>query len=334
MQPDHPQPRDATAPGARRVPDASGVPLPARVKLVEVGPRDGLQNEAAFVATATKIGLIERLLDAGARHIEAASFVSPKWVPQMADGAQVLAGVANAAGRADAVLSALVPNLRGLEAALAARCDEVAVFAAASESFSRANIQCSIAESLARFVPVIEQARQAGVPVRGYVSCVLGCPYEGEVAPAQVAAVAGELYRMGCHEISLGDTVGRGTPLATRHMLDACVREVPVAALAGHFHDTWGMAVANVFAALQAGVAVFDASVSGIGGCPYSPGATGNLASEDLVYLCDGLGIETGIDLGRLVAAGETISAALGRPGVSRAARAWQARSAAAVACA
>ncbi len=312
--------------------DASGVPLPARVRIVEVGPRDGLQNEATLVATATKVELIERLADAGLGHIEAAAFVSPRRVPQMADGAEVLRALPRREG---VVLSALVPNRRGLEAALAARCDEVAVFAAATEAFSRANIECSIAESLARFVPVIEAAREAGVPVRGYVSCVMGCPYQGEVAPAQAAAVAGELYRMGCHEISLGDTVGRGTPLATRRLVAACAREVPLAALAGHFHDTWGMAVANVCAALAAGIAIFDASVAGIGGCPFSPGATGNLASEDLAYLCEGLGIETGVDLAQLVEAGEFISRALGRPGASRVGRAWRARHAAgAAACA
>ncbi|WP_144113252.1 hydroxymethylglutaryl-CoA lyase [Paraburkholderia sp. BCC1886] len=300
-----------------------GPGLPARVKLVEVGPRDGLQNEAAFVPTAIKVELIRRLMDAGITWIEAASFVSPKWVPQMADGAQVLAGIERRDG---VVFSALVPNLKGLDAALAARCDEVAVFAAASESFSQKNINCSIAESIERFVPVVEKALAAGVRVRGYVSCVLGCPFEGEIDPAQVAAVTARLHQLGCYEISLGDTIGTGTPLKTRRMIEACANEVPLTALAGHFHDTWGMAAANVYAALQSGMAIFDSSVSGIGGCPYSPGATGNVATEDIVYLCDELGIETGIDLPALAEAGSFISAALQRDTSSRVARALQAR--------
>jgi hydroxymethylglutaryl-CoA lyase len=293
--------------------------FPDRVKIVEVGPRDGLQNEASFVPTAIKVELIQRLVDAGVRWIEAAAFVSPKWVPQMADGAQVLRDI----GRRDGVVfSALVPNLKGLDAALDAKCDEVAVFAAASETFSRKNINCSIAESLDRFVPVVENALTAGVRVRGYVSCVLGCPFEGAIDPQQVAAVAARLYRMGCHEISLGDTIGTGTPLKTRRMIEACAKDVPVEALAGHFHDTWGMAAANIYAALQAGVACFDSSVSGIGGCPYSPGATGNVATEDVVYLCHELGIGTGIDLAALIDAGSFISDALKRETSSSVARA------------
>jgi hydroxymethylglutaryl-CoA lyase len=293
--------------------------FPDRVKIVEVGPRDGLQNEASFVPTAIKVELIRRLADAGVRWIEAAAFVSPKWVPQMADGAQVLRDI----GRRDGVVfSALVPNLKGLDAALDAKCDEVAVFAAASETFSRKNINCSIAESLDRFVPVVENALTAGVRVRGYVSCVLGCPFEGAIDPQQVAAVAARLYRMGCHEISLGDTIGTGTPMKTRRMIEACAKDVPIEALAGHFHDTWGMAAANIYAALQAGVACFDSSVSGIGGCPYSPGATGNVATEDVVYLCHELGIGTGIDLAALIDAGSFISDALKRETSSSVARA------------
>jgi hydroxymethylglutaryl-CoA lyase len=297
--------------------------LPARVRIVEVGPRDGLQNEPLFVPTATKVELIRRLVDAGVTYIEAAAFVSPKWVPQMADGTQVLHETDRRQG---VIFSALVPNIKGLEAALEAKCDEVAVFAAASETFSQKNINCSIAESIDRFAPVVERALREGVPVRGYVSCVLGCPFEGEIDPLQVARVALRLYEMGCHEISLGDTIGTGTPVKTRRMIDACAGDVPVSALAGHFHDTWGMAAANVYAALQSGVATFDSSVSGIGGCPYSPGATGNVATEDVVYLCHELGIETGIDLPALIDAGTFISRALNRDTSSRVARAMAAQ--------
>ncbi|WP_321905568.1 hydroxymethylglutaryl-CoA lyase [Paraburkholderia tropica] len=305
--------------------DGTSAALPASVRIVEVGPRDGLQNEAALVATADKIALIERLANAGLAHIEAAAFVSPRWVPQMADGAQVLGGIERRKG---VTYSALVPNAQGLDAALGARVSEVAVFAAASESFSRKNINCSIDESLMRFEPVIEHARQAGIPVRGYVSCVLGCPFEGEIAPEAVASVAAQLYRMGCHEISLGDTIGTGTPLKTQRLIAACAHDVPLERLAGHFHDTWGMAASNVYAALESGVSVFDASVGGLGGCPYSPGASGNVATEDLVWLCEGLGIETGVDLAALVETGTWICAALGRPNASRTSRAWQARAA------
>ncbi|MGF6241057.1 hydroxymethylglutaryl-CoA lyase [Paraburkholderia sp. GAS38] len=297
--------------------------FPAQVKIVEVGPRDGLQNEPSFVPTATKVELIRRLANAGVTHIEAAAFVSPKWVPQMADGSHVLREIERRDG---VVFSALVPNLKGLEAALEARCDEVAVFAAASETFSQKNINCSIAESIDRFAPVVERALREGVRVRGYVSCVLGCPFEGEIDPLQVARVSERLYQMGCYEISLGDTIGTGTPLKTRRMIEACAKGVPTSALAGHFHDTWGMAVANIYAALQSGVATFDSSVSGIGGCPYSPGATGNVATEDVVYLCNELGIQTGIDLAALVDAGEFISSSLERSTSSRVARAMAAR--------
>ncbi|WP_250527447.1 hydroxymethylglutaryl-CoA lyase [Caballeronia sp. GAWG2-1] len=298
--------------------------LPKRVRIVEVGPRDGLQNEPSPVSATVKAELIERLIDAGVRYVEAASFVSPKWVPQMADGAQVLERVLPSARRTGTTLAALVPNLKGLEAALAAHADEVAVFAAASESFSQKNINCSIDESIARFEPVIGAAREAGGRVRGYVSCVLGCPFEGEIAPEAVARVAKRLYDLGCYEISLGDTIGAGTPLKTQAMLDACAAQVPLQALAGHFHDTWGMGAANVLAALQRGVATFDSSVSGIGGCPYSPGATGNVATEDIVYLCEGMGMTTGIDLDKLADAGAFISAALGRATSSRVARALE----------
>jgi hydroxymethylglutaryl-CoA lyase len=293
--------------------------MPARVRIVEVGPRDGLQNEPSPVSAEVKVGLIERLIDAGVTYVEAASFVSPKWVPQMADGADVLARV----GRREGVtLAALVPNMKGLEAALQAGVEEVAVFAAASETFSRKNINCSIDESLARFAPVIAAAREADVRVRGYVSCVLGCPFEGAIDPHAVAHVARRLFEMGCYEISLGDTIGAGTPRKTEALIDACTESIPVSALAGHFHDTWGIAIANVAAALACGVATFDSSVSGIGGCPYSPGATGNVATEDVVYLCEEMGIETGIDLYKLADAGAFISQALKRETSSRVARA------------
>jgi len=292
---------------------------PARVKLVEVGPRDGLQNEIQPVATEVKLELIRLLADAGLSHIEATAFVSPRRVPQMADHDAVMR---TAPRRAGLTLSALTPNLVGFEAAIAAGAQEVAVFGAASESFSQKNIHCSIAESLQRFEPVLRAAREHGVPVRGYVSCVLGCPYEGAIAPAAVAQVAAVLYEMGCHEISLGDTIGVGTPARTTAMLEAVAQRVPLAHLAGHFHDTYGQALANVYAALQLGVAVFDASVAGLGGCPYAPGASGNLATEDLLYMLDGLGIETGVQLEGLLAADRYICAALSRPTHSRVARA------------
>ena len=289
--------------------------MPARVRLVEVGPRDGLQNEAAIVATEVKLELIRRLADSGLSHIEATAFVSPRRVPQMADHDAVMRAVPRRAGL---IYSALTPNLVGFEAAMAAGADQVAVFGAASESFSQKNIHCSIAESLQRFEAVMQAARERGVAVRGYVSCVLGCPYEGAIAPAAVASVAAALDQMGCHEISLGDTIGVGTPGRTRAMLDAVAQRVPVERLAGHFHDTYGQALANVYAALQFGVAVFDASVAGLGGCPYAPGASGNLATEDLLYMLDGLGIETGVRLEGLLAADRYICAALGRPTQSR----------------
>ncbi|MGH7066173.1 MAG: hydroxymethylglutaryl-CoA lyase [Acetobacteraceae bacterium] len=292
---------------------------PGHVRLVEVGPRDGLQNEHRHVATEIKVALIESLADAGLRTIEAGSFVSPKWVPQMADTAAVLGRLRRRPGVSYPVL---VPNLKGLEQALASRVEEIAVFAAASETFSRRNINCSIDESLERFAPVIEQARAAGLRVRGYVSCVLGCPYEGEIAPVAVARVAGKLYRMGCYEISLGDTIGIGTPLKARRLLDRASSEVPLEAIALHFHDTYGQALANILATLELGAAVIDSSIAGLGGCPYARGATGNVATEDVTYMLSGMGIETGLDLERLCAAGEMISSALGRPTGSRVAKA------------
>lgn len=293
--------------------------LPAFVRMVEVGPRDGLQNEKTIVPTAVKIALVEKLADAGLSVIEAGSFVSPKWVPQMGDSADVFAGLARKPG---VRYAALTPNLKGLEGALAAKADEVAVFGAASESFSQKNINCSIAESLDRFAPVMDQAKAAGVPVRGYVSCVLGCPYEGEIAPSAVAEVAARLYAMGCYEISLGDTIGTGTPAKAQAMIAAVAERVPVEKIAVHFHDTYGQALANLYAALELGVAVVDSSVAGLGGCPYAKGASGNVASEDVLYLLNGLGIETGVDLDRLIAAGAFISDALGRPTASKVARA------------
>ena len=289
------------------------------VKIVEVGPRDGLQNEKEPIDVDAKVGLIERLVAAGVRHIEAASFVSPKWVPQMAGSADVMRRVPRVSG---VHYSALAPNLKGLEDAIAAGCEEVAVFGAASESFSQKNINCSIRESLERFRTVIETAREHGLRVRGYVSCVLGCPYEGEIAPEKVAEVAVLLAEMGCYEISLGDTIGRGTPRSTRLMLEACLKHLPAAQLAGHYHDTYGMAIANIVASRNLGLRTFDSSVSGLGGCPYAAGASGNVATEDVVYLMDGLGHETGIDLAKLVEAGAFISERLRRTTSSRVARA------------
>lgn len=285
--------------------------FPKQVRLVEMSPRDGLQNEPGdVIATAIKTGLIDRLADCGLNHIESASFVSPKWVPQMGDAAEVMAGINRKSG---VRYSVLTPNLKGFENALAAGVDEVAVFGAASESFSQKNINCSIAESLDRFAPVMEAAGKAGIPVRGYVSTVLGCPYEGDIAPEQVAKVAKALADMGCYEISLGDTIGVGTPLKAKRMLAAVAAEVPIEKLAAHFHDTYGQALANLYAVLEEGVSVIDASVAGLGGCPYAKGASGNVATEDVLYLLNGLGIETGVDLNKLVATGDWISSQLKR---------------------
>ena len=297
--------------------------LPTNVRLVEVGPRDGLQNEQTMVPTEVKVALIDLLTDAGLPAIETTSFVSPKWVPQMADAAEVMARIRRKAGVRYPVLT---PNLRGFEAALAARADEVAVFVAASESFSLRNINCPVAESLERARPVFAAAREHGVRVRGYISCVLGCPYEGAVDPRVVADVAAALHAMGAYEVSLGDTIGVGTAGATRALIRLCGERVPVTALAGHFHDTYGQALANVYAALEEGIATFDCAVSGLGGCPYAKGATGNVASEDVVYLLDGLGIATGVDMTRLRRAGRFICDALGRPSASRVARALDAK--------
>jgi hydroxymethylglutaryl-CoA lyase len=299
--------------------------LPRQVRMVEVGPRDGLQNEAQIVHAATKIALIERLADAGLSVIEAGSFVSPKWVPQMADTAEVLAGLTRRPGVSYPVL---VPNMQGFAAALAAGVEEIAIFAAASESFSRRNINCSIAESLARFAPVAEAARQHGTRLRGYISCVVDCPYEGPIAPEAVADVAAKLAALGCYEVSLGDTIGTGTPARIQAMIERVAAAVPRERLAVHFHDTYGQALANILASLEQGVAVVDSSVAGLGGCPYAKGASGNVASEDVLYLLDGLGIRTGVDMTRLAAAGTFISHALGREPASKVARALAAKAA------
>ncbi|QXI36297.1 hydroxymethylglutaryl-CoA lyase [Pseudomonas xantholysinigenes] len=293
--------------------------LPEKVRLVEVGPRDGLQNEAQPISVADKVRLVDDLSEAGLAYIEVGSFVSPKWVPQMAGSSEVFAGIRQREG---VTYAALAPNLRGFDDALAAGVKEVAVFAAASESFSQRNINCSISESLKRFEPIMEAARKHDIRVRGYVSCVLGCPYEGTVRAEQVAPVARALQQMGCYEVSLGDTIGTGTAGDTRRLFEIVAAQVPRAQLAGHFHDTYGQALANVYASLLEGISVFDSSVAGLGGCPYAKGATGNVASEDVVYLMQGLGIDTGIDLDRLIAAGLRISEVLGRTTGSRVARA------------
>lgn len=299
------------------------VRLPKQVRMVEVGPRDGLQNEPTPVPVATRIALVERLAESGLSAVEAGAFVSPKWVPQMAGSAEVLAGIRRREGVSYPVL---VPNMQGFEAARAAGADEIAVFAAASESFSRKNINCSIAESLERFRPVTAAAASAGIKVRGYVSCVLGCPYEGDIAPAKVADVAAGLLELGCYEISLGDTIGVGTPAKAQAMVEAVAARLPRDRLAVHFHDTYGQALANILATLELGIAVTDSSVAGLGGCPYAPGASGNVASEDLLYMLDGLGIETGVDLAKLAAAGRFISEALARVPASKVARALAAK--------
>ncbi|WP_285962002.1 hydroxymethylglutaryl-CoA lyase [Pseudomonas tohonis] len=297
--------------------------IPKKVRLVEVGPRDGLQNEKQPISVADKVRLVDDLSTAGLGYIEVGSFVSPKWVPQMAGSAEVFAGITYRPG---VTYAALAPNMKGFEAALEAGVKEVAVFAAASEAFSQKNINCSIAESLERFVPLMDAARANGIRVRGYISCVLGCPYEGEVPAEQVAAIAAQLDAMGCYEVSLGDTIGTGTAGATRQLFEVVGARVPRERLAGHFHDTYGQAVANVHAGLLEGIAVFDSSVAGLGGCPYAKGATGNVATEDLLYLMNGMGIETGIDMDRLVDAGQRICAVLGKENGSRVARALLAK--------
>jgi len=297
--------------------------IPKRVRIVEVGPRDGLQNEKREVPTEVKLELIERLADAGLPAVEATAFVSPKWIPQMADHTEVLERIRRKPGVDYPVLT---PNLKGFEAARAAGATEVAIFGAASEAFSRKNINCSIAESLERFRPVADAARAANIKVRGYISCVVGCPYEGDIAPQKVADVAGALFDMGCYEISLGDTIGVGTPARTQAMIEACAKRVPVGRLAGHYHDTYGQALANIYASLEMGVATFDSSVAGLGGCPYAAGASGNVATEDVVYMLDGLGVQTGVDLDRVVSIGQWICGVLGKEPATKAGRAIAAK--------
>ncbi|TMW64311.1 hypothetical protein Poli38472_012933 [Pythium oligandrum] len=296
-----------------------GLQYPSQVKIVEVGPRDGLQNEKSVVSTEDKVQLINMLSQTGLKAIEATSFVSPKWVPQMGDNTDVLTRIDRKPGVWYPVLT---PNLKGFESAVAAGAHEVAIFGAASEAFSKKNINCSIDESLERFRPVCDQAKELGIRVRGYVSCVLGCPYEGHVAPEVVADVAQKMFDMGCYEISLGDTIGIGNPKSTLEMLRATKAVVPVENLAVHFHDTYGQALSNILIALQEGVSVVDSSVAGLGGCPYAKGASGNVATEDVVYMLHGLGIETGVDLHKVVEVGDFISNVLGRQTNSKVARA------------
>lgn len=297
--------------------------LPKQVTLVEVGPRDGLQNEATPLTVQDKVNFIQSLANTGLRYIEAGSFVSPKWVPQMAGSGAVLGAVERQKG---VTYAALTPNMRGFDDAISANVDEIAIFAAATESFSQKNINCSISESLARFEPIMAAAKKAKLPVRGYVSCVLGCPYEGEVEPEKVAQVASELYQMGCREISLGDTLGTGTPQATRLLIEAVSIKIPREHIAGHFHDTYGQALANIYASLLEGISVFDSSVAGLGGCPYAKGASGNVATEDVLYMLQGLGIETGVNLEALIQVGNRMSQRLRRANASRVALAYGAR--------
>jgi len=294
--------------------------LPSSVKIVEVGPRDGLQNEAAPISARDKISLIEKLSNAGINYIESGSFVSPKWVPQMATSAEVFEKLSR---KKNVTYAALTPNMRGFEAAMAVSADEVAIFGAASESFSQKNINCSIEESLERFVPIMQAAKIAKVKVRGYVSCVLGCPYEGDIAPEKVAQVAMKLYQMGCYEVSLGDTIGVGTPASVTKMIQAVSAYVPRDRLAVHFHDTYGQALTNIYAALQLGITVVDSAIAGLGGCPYAKGASGNVATEDVVYMLNGLGIKTNIDFEQLLAAGWFISDKLGKAPVSKVSKAF-----------
>ena len=297
--------------------------LPTRVKLLEVGPRDGLQNEKSPVPAAVKVELVQRLQNAGFKEIEVTSFVSPKWVPQMADNAEVMAGLQRQSG---VRYSVLTPNMHGLEAALPSRPDEIVVFGAASEAFSQKNINCSIAQSMERFAPVVAAARAAGIAVRGAISCAVGCPYEGEVAPSQVAYLAGLMHAIGVQHVGVADTIGVGTPRKVQAALEAALQHFDLGAVSGHFHDTYGQALANTLAALELGVYQFDTSVAGLGGCPFAKGATGNVATEDVVYMLHGMGIDTGIDLDALIEAGQFISDHLQRPSGSRAARALLAR--------
>jgi hydroxymethylglutaryl-CoA lyase len=282
--------------------------MPTQVRIFEVGPRDGLQNEQETLPAATKVEFIDRLSATGITNIESGSFVSPKWVPQMANSAEVMAGIERRSGVS---YSVLIPNMRGFEQAMAVEAEEIAIFAAASETFSQRNINCSINESIDRFKPVAEAAKREGVRMRGYISCVLGCPFEGSIEPAVVAAVATSLAELGCYEVSLGDTIGVGTPLKSQAMVNAVAAFVPIPKLAVHFHDTYGQALANVLACLELGVSVVDSSTSGLGGCPYAPGATGNVATEDVVFMLDGMGIQTGVDLAGVAAAGQYICDAL-----------------------
>ena len=293
--------------------------LPKKVKLVDVGPRDGLQNEAQPVSTAAKIELIHRLQDAGLQYVQATAFVSPKWVPQMADNMQVMAGIQRKPGVSYPVL---VPNRKGLDAAIAAGCKEIVVFGAASEAFSKKNTNCTIAEGVARFSEVCAEALAQGIKVRGDMSVCLGCPYEGEVSPEAVARLAREFDQIGCQEITICDTIGTGTAGQTRAAIEAVAKYIAIDRLAIHMHDTYGQAIANIYAALECGITIFDSSVAGLGGCPYAKGATGNVATEDVLYLLDGLGIETGVDMKKLIAAGEFICGVLGRPTSSRAGKA------------
>ncbi len=296
---------------------------PQKVRIVEVGPRDGLQNEKNIVPANVKVAFIDMLSDSGLRTIEAGAFVSPKWVPQMADTADVFAAITKKSGVSYPVL---VPNAKGMESAVAAGVREIAVFAAASESFSQKNINCSVAESIERFKPVIDEAKKHGIAVRGYVSCVLGCPYEGEIAPEAVVHVAKELFGLGCYEISLGDTIGTGTPVKTRLLLQAVKKEIPVQHIAAHFHDTYGQALANLVIALEEGVSVIDSAAAGLGGCPYAKGATGNVSTEDVLYMLHGMGIETGVDIEKIAAAGRFIAEAVGKSPVSKVAQVYLAR--------
>ena len=298
--------------------------LPGSVKIFEVGARDGLQNESGLVTIEDKVELINLLSKTGLSAIEAGSFVSPKWVPQMASSAEVLQRIAR---EPNVKYSALTPNMQGFEAAIKAGVNEIAVFGAASESFSQKNINCSIEDSIQRFEPVIAESLNLNIPVRAYVSCVVGCPYEGSIEPQAVAMVAKRLFELGCYEISLGDTIGTGTPLKIQNLIESVIDHVPAEKLAIHCHDTYGQAIANIVAALQCGVATVDSSVAGLGGCPYAKGASGNVASEDVLYLLEGLGIETGVDLQKMIEAGDFISAKLGRQNQSKVALAYLSKS-------
>ncbi|MDP7592364.1 MAG: hydroxymethylglutaryl-CoA lyase [Litorilituus sp.] len=297
--------------------------LPSSVKIVEVGPRDGLQNETTPVSAADKVALIEMLSDAGLTYIESGSFVSPKWVPQMATSAEIFSTLHR---DKNVTYAALTPNMRGFEAAMSVNADEVAIFGAASESFSQKNINCSIEESLERFIPIMQAAKSANIKVRGYVSCVLGCPYEGNIAPDQVAKVAEKLFIMGCYEVSLGDTIGVGTPAKVQNMIKAVATRVPIDKLAVHFHDTYGQALTNIYAALQMGVKVIDSAIAGLGGCPYAKGASGNVATEDVVYMLNGLDIKTSVDFEKLLKAGWYISEKLSKTPISKVSTAYLAQ--------